>query len=441
MICKNCGAALPSGETVCKKCGANTESREKEAVKCNDCGKFFNKEFGMCPFCGAEPANEEAETAGEKAIPVATEADPPVAEEAGEGSVALCPQSDSAGNDELVSNKPQSAYNTAYGSFQSAKPARPKKTGMLLAVGAIVAVFIAVLFLFNGSLNKEKGVPTQQFEADIAELSYVKTGIFKHYTGGEYVLNEITVDKRQTNVEEKNDIIYCRVAISNEWYDVNLYVKLTYNLYNGDNWVLDEDEYISEECTSRPLQCVSMSELPEKLSFDVLNPLREYGGEHTIIRKNIQYIGDDNLLFCVVDPYTYKQTSYYKIVSYDGIFGADIYVDYYFHPQKGWEPITRDYFVENYKIQSAYLLKPDLIFGSFEKSGYVYEFLRFYNYNATGNKVDYTYTDKSGQSHSGTGTFDIYSMTVSNEEYTFYYSIAGEYWRLGKESGVFRKQE
>ncbi len=441
MICKNCGAELPNGKIVCEQCGAEAENREKEAVKCNGCGKFFNKEFGMCPFCGVEPTNEEVETADEKAVPAATEAELPAVKGPGEGGVALCPQSASEGKDELVSNKLQSTYNTAYGSFPSTKTARPKKTGILLAVGAMVAVFVAVLLLFNGSLNTEKGVPTKQFEADIAELSYVKTGIFKYYTGGEYMLNEITVDKRQTNVEEKNDIIYCRVDISNEWYDVNLYVKLTYNLYNGDNWVLDEDEYISEECTSRPLQCVSMSEFPEKLSFDIPNPQDKYDCQHGIGKENIHYISDDNLMPCEVESYTYKQTSYYKIVSFEEVFGADIYVDYYFHPQKGWEPITRDYFVENYKIQNAYLLKPDLIFGNYERAGYEYQFLRFYNYNATGNKVDYTYTDKSGQSHSGTGTFNIYSMTVSSEEYTFHYSITGEWWRLGEEYGVFRKQE
>lgn len=276
--------------------------------------------------------------------------------------------------------------------------------------------------------TKEEGVPTKQFESDIAELSYVKNGIINNNTAGEYQINEIIVDKRQTNIEQKNDIIYFFVNISNQLYESDVYIKLTYNLYNGDIWTLDEDEYIGEKSTSKPLKCVVMSEFPERFEDFYVN------GSHEIKVENIQHIRDDNLSPYDVDYYTYKQTSYYKVVSTDGIFGADIYIDYYFSPTRGWTQITRDYFVKNYEIQNAYCLKPDEIFGNFKRVsltiGRYQEYLQFYNYNANDNTISYTYTNESNQKINGTAIFDILNMTISNDEYTFCYDTEFEIWRF-----------
>lgn len=282
---------------------------------------------------------------------------------------------------------------------------------------------------FTNIFSKQEGVSIQQIESDIAELSRIKNGIVNNNTAGAYEINEIVVDKRQTNIEQKNDIVYCIVNISNKIYESDVYIKLTYNLYNGNVWTLDEDEYISEKSTSKPLTCVKMAEFPKNFENFYVN------GFHEIKVENIQHINDDNLISCDVDYYTYKQTSYYKIVSTDGIFGADICIDYYFSPTRGWSEITRDYFVKNYKIQNAYCLKPDKIFGNFRRVsqtiGRYQEYLQFYNYNSSDNTISYTYINESNQKINGSAVFDILYMSIKDQNYTFVYEAEYEVWHFG----------
>ena len=292
----------------------------------------------------------------------------------------------------------------------------------------------------NGNSNgisdafaKEEGVSTKQLECDLAELAYIKNGILHNNPAGEYQVNEITVDKRQTNIEQKNDIIYCYVNISNDLYESDVYIKLTYNLYNGDMWSLDEDEYIREKCTSKPSRCFVLSEYPEtfeKISswyFDL---------------ENIQHINADILEPCDVDDYTYRQLSSYKTILGDGITGHDFYIYYYFSPSNGWT-LTRDYRITD----KWYVVKPDKVFGNFKKTyndGVTHEYLSFYNYNANDNTVSYTYTDSSNRTSTGTATVDAGNMSVTNVQHpaggnwvsdgmcTFYYSFEYNVWSLNR---------
>lgn len=477
MVCKICGAQLQNEDTFCAACGEDCINKEKEAVKCIECGKFFNKEFGMCPFCGTELAEDNIELTDNQDIPLSvTDTEEAFVEENTEGNFVLCPNCNnkydinvglcticgysSLETDETVAEEDEASanvsviedstsdklntYNSAYSDTEENKPVNYKKIGIISAI--VICVIVILSLILSNSLNsndeskgssngildvfsKEEGVSTEQFESDVAELSYIKNGIVNNNTAGEYQVNEITVEKRQTNIEQKNDIIYCFVNISNELYESDVYVKLTYNLYNGDIWTLDEDEYISEESVSKPLKCVGMSNFPESFDEFYVN------GSHEIEVENIQYIKDDNLMPCDVDYYTYKQTSYYKVVSTEGIFGADICIDYYFNPTRGWTQITREYFVKNYEIQKAYCLKPDEIFGDFKRVsltiGRYQEYLQFYNYNSNDNTISYTYTNESNQKINGTAVFDILNMSISNDEYTFNYETEYEVWHFG----------
>ncbi|MBQ2934170.1 MAG: hypothetical protein IJE02_06130 [Clostridia bacterium] len=275
--------------------------------------------------------------------------------------------------------------------------------------------------------EKEYGVSKEQIEDDISNLTTVKNGILKNTVAGEYVINDVTVDKRQTNLDDKNDIIYCIVNISNEYYESSVYIKLIYNLYNGDVWTLDDDEYISDKSTSKPLKCVEMSEFPQKFeSFDV--------GIHEIGKNDIKHINDDSLTMCNVEGYTYKQTSHYKVTSKDEMFSADISVDYFFSPLNGWTKITNDYFEDNYKIEKMYILKPEKIFGNFKRVsqtiGRCQEYLSFYDYNSADNSISYTYTNEKNQKTNGTGVFDILNMSISSSEYNFSYETEYNVWRF-----------
>lgn len=428
---------------------------KKESVKCSECGKFFNKDFGMCPFCGAELEDENVEFTDNQDTSVSANGTEEVyAEDDAQSKFVLCPKcgnyydenvglcihcgysvfesdedAEESENADNFDSSPETASDKpAYNDSKMKKTINYKKIGIIAAVVVCIVIVLSVVL----SSPKITGVSMKQIETDIAELSYIKNGIMSNNTAGEYIVNEITLDKRQKNIEQKNDIIYCCVNISNELYESDVYVKLIYNLYNGGIWSLDENECIREESTSKPLKCAVMSELPERFKEFYVN------GSHEIEVQNIQYIKDDNLVSCDVGNYTYKQTSYYKIVSTDGIFGADIYIDYFFSPSSGWTQITRDYFVDNYEIQKTYCLNPDEIFGNFRRVsvtiGRYQEYLQFYNYNPNDNTINYTYTNESNQKINGTAVFDIMEMSIIDEKYAFYYDIEFKIWRLGGSS-------
>lgn len=50
----------------------------------------------------------------------------------------------------------------------------------------------------------------------------------------------ITISKRQTNIDQKEDIVYCNIDVSNEFATHSYECILEYNLYNDGNWILDE---------------------------------------------------------------------------------------------------------------------------------------------------------------------------------------------------------
>ncbi len=322
--------------------------------------------------------------------------------------------------------------------FNFAKLWQTKK-GLIIAATVVVALMILVCILLIkgnadnknkdlGVFSKEKGVPAEQFKADIVELTYIKNGIIKNNTAGDYRVNKISVDKRQTNIEQKNDIIYCIVNISNELYESDVYVKLIYNLYNGDIWSLDEDEYITDQCASKPLKCVEIPITP-------VNDVYISMGVHEMDIENIQHIKDDKLMPCNVDYYTYKQTSHYKLMSVEGIFGADVCIDYYFSPINGWCQITLDDFKYDYEVENVYCLDYGEIFGKFQKNtlkiGYYQEYLELYNYDAANDTISYTYTDKYNKKFTGSGVFDLLNMSIKSEEYMFSYDTEFKYWCIG----------
>ncbi len=69
-----------------------------------------------------------------------------------------------------------------------------------------------------------------------------------------YELNvdSVTVEKRQTNGKE--DIAYCIIELSNDYYHITRYLTLNYNYYDKGGWILDEwsdyEEPISKICST-----------------------------------------------------------------------------------------------------------------------------------------------------------------------------------------------
>lgn len=119
----------------------------------------------------------------------------------------------------------------------------------------ILSVLLALTFvlILSACSGVQKGVSMEQIETNISELSIVTNGVIQtEYTPFvPYTVDSVEIEKRQTNVENKEDIVFCNVVISNEYYQTNLLIKLIYNYYDEGGWRLEENNL--EDYTSIPL--------------------------------------------------------------------------------------------------------------------------------------------------------------------------------------------
>lgn len=63
-------------------------------------------------------------------------------------------------------------------------------------------------------------------------------------------IDSFSVSKRQTNVDEKNDFVWCEITASNDTFSYLAEYELTYVLYN-DGWLLEE--YVQNSSTVTPI--------------------------------------------------------------------------------------------------------------------------------------------------------------------------------------------
>lgn len=359
MICKNCGAELQNDDTFCAACGEDCINKEKEAVQCSECGKFFNKEFGMCPFCGTELVEDRIEQTDNQDIPLSvTDTEEAFVEENTESNFGLCPncnnkfdinvglcticgyssfeldetvaeEDEASANvsaiEDSTSDKLQNAYNSAYNDTEENKPVNYKKIGIISAI--VIGIIIVIALIVNGS--KLSGVSMNQIESDISELSVVTNGVIEsEYTPfTPYTVDSVEIEKRQTNIDDKEDIVYCNVVISNEYYQTDLQIKLVYNYYDDGGWIKDGSSVVSD--TTIPIAPIPIDSV-DKITVTALK---------TKIDLTSSYITDITL---DDDSYTYTSTINYKYS--DDRFVVEGYATAYFENNE-WLPIRSDDFV------------------------------------------------------------------------------------------------
>lgn len=77
------------------------------------------------------------------------------------------------------------------------------------------------------------------------------------------IVNNLVIEKRQIN--EKQDIIYCKIVQGDEFYRMTAQYKLLYNYYDQGGWILDEFQTISVETI--PLTGVSEERAYEQIVY------------------------------------------------------------------------------------------------------------------------------------------------------------------------------
>ncbi|MBE6796719.1 MAG: hypothetical protein E7531_00050 [Ruminococcaceae bacterium] len=186
------------------------ENKRGEFIVCPECKSKYDVQTEFCTFCGCLLEKKE----------------------------------------ENLSDKLEKAYNQAYNETTDKRPMNYKKIGIIAAVVVCIAIIVTVIL----SNSKHTGTPMNKIKADIGELPVVTEGVIEClYTPfSSYKVDSVEIDKRQTNVEDKEDIVYCNVGISNEYYQTELQIKLVYNYYDDGGWILDEHETVRK--TTVPLR-------------------------------------------------------------------------------------------------------------------------------------------------------------------------------------------
>lgn len=103
----------------------------------------------------------------------------------------------------------------------------------------IPIVIIFIILSSSGCSNKN--VNESQILSDLKKIDYSEYAFQSPFTTqSEYSYTSEKLIKRQTNPENKEDIIFYDVQLNNEYFQTNLSVKLVYNYYDEGGWVLDE---------------------------------------------------------------------------------------------------------------------------------------------------------------------------------------------------------
>ena len=259
---------------------------KKESVKCSECGKFFNKDFGMCPFCGAELEDENVEfTDNQDAFVSANGTEEVYAEDDAQSKFVLCPKcgnyydenvglcihcgysvfesdedAEESKNADNFDSSPETASDKpAYNDSKMKKTINYKKIGIIAAVVVCVVIVLSVVL----SSPKRTGVSTNQIETDISQLSEVANGIdVSSYTPlTPYTVTSVEIKKRQTNIEDKEDIVYCNVVMSNEYYECKLDYELIYYYYDEGGWILQHENCIDK--ITKPIAAIKQDQINE----------------------------------------------------------------------------------------------------------------------------------------------------------------------------------
>lgn len=134
-------------------------------------------------------------------------------------------------------------------------------------LSAILLVLIMFpIFLFAGCTNNT--VPNKsKIQQDLNEYEKIKTGVIKceYVYDAEYFIDNFEIEKRQTNKEDKEDIIFANLIIKNTYFQTELYCKITYLYYDEGGWIFENCEIL--EKNSIPLTGV----VTELCNYEAVN--------------------------------------------------------------------------------------------------------------------------------------------------------------------------
>ncbi len=108
-------------------------------------------------------------------------------------------------------------------------------------------IFILMSFTSCGKIAK----PTEKtIKSDLEGNDTIQTCFVSDFTSSEnYEIEELEIEKRQTNIKSKEDIIHLNLTMKNEYLEIILSTKCVYNYYDKGGWILDDLEITGQEAT------------------------------------------------------------------------------------------------------------------------------------------------------------------------------------------------
>ena len=169
---------------------------------------------------------------------------------------------------------------------------------MLANIKKVLFILTMVCLIFQLSSCAKSKTPGTTIKTDLQKLGLENLTIDSFCQGNGFTFNNYNITKRQTNPENKEDIIFCDVVLSDEFYNLTVQEKLVYNYYDQGGWILQTNSTVSKS-----IKAISA---PNSSSVD--NCLKNNKIEYRHNYRHIEYF------FCTVEEYG---NIYYSEVLYN----------------------------------------------------------------------------------------------------------------------------
>lgn len=107
----------------------------------------------------------------------------------------------------------------------------------------------SIMLLSSCSINS--GVKHSQLQVDIEKSEFLQNSFSSDFVcDSQYQFISHNIIKRQTNINEKEDIIFCEVLAENNYFKVILEAELKYIYYDQGGWVLENINVYKKKATA-----------------------------------------------------------------------------------------------------------------------------------------------------------------------------------------------
>ncbi|MBQ3074257.1 MAG: hypothetical protein IJD19_06335 [Ruminococcus sp.] len=120
----------------------------------------------------------------------------------------------------------------------------------------ICTIMCLIIVASLSACGTPKATPDNTIENDVADivsdidLSNCFTSDFVYESDFKHIGSEL--NKRQTNIDNKEDIVFYDIKIANDYFEIIYTYKLLYNFYDEGGWILDD--YSLEDKTITPIK-------------------------------------------------------------------------------------------------------------------------------------------------------------------------------------------